>query len=230
MIVVFRNNCRISVRVCVNSKNVFDIKPYGKENLEFVNEQQLHISISPNKQSTIRTDVFHIVLNTSYLCSAITEVSELIITREKIRIAPNAFYERVFLSSPHATCILNSINLLDEEELKKKYKRLCRLRLFVYEPLLDDFLSGPILAIIIGIILMCGLDNWKIAIPYFICAYWFLVLMSYVIKHLVQSIFKRHSLFFDEKKEFYDYINPISIYNYYATPDRKPFQNEIETN
>lgn len=221
MVLVFKNTSKSRLRLHIDGKHQSTMLPYEEKsiNLDLPNGE-LHISIFPDKKSTIKNDLYHIVLNTSYFCSAIQNNAQFVITREKIRFAYNAFYERLFINSSGATCTVKEITPVDEKNLRSQFQRNKIKKFFLSGPF-EDFLALPLFLVIIGIVLLISF-GWKIALIYTIFAYAFLVLLNSVIKFFLKTILnKRFS--FDEDKEFCEYLQPNYILQYYASEDRKPF-------
>lgn len=221
MIIVLKNMSKSFLKVYFNNEYEVNMSPYEEKNIDLnLPSIEISISLSPCKDSFIKNDLYHIVLSASYSCSNIDNNSEFIITREKIRFAYNAFYERFFMKSSSAICTLKEIRPLDEEKLKSKFKKNKKRKFFLSEPF-EDFLALPMLLIIIGIVLLCSL-GWKIALLYSIFAYILLILINVVIKRIIKTVFKKH-FSFDEEKMFCEYLKQEYISQYYASENREPF-------
>ncbi len=221
MIIVLKNMSKSSLNVHINTECETNIFPYEEKKLDLdLPSSEISISLSPNKDSIIKNNLYHIVLSVSYSCSHLENNAEIIITREKIRFAYNAFYERFFIKSSDAICILKEIKPLDEENLKSNFVKHKKRKFFLSEPF-EDFLALPLLLIIIGIVLLFSF-GWKITLVYSIFAYILLVIINVVIKKIMKNIFRKH-FSFDEERIFYEYLQQDYISKYYASESREPF-------
>ena len=221
MIILLKNMSKSFLKVYINNEYEVNMSPYEEKNIDLnLSGIEINISLSPNKNSVIKNDLYHIILSVSYLCSNIENKAEFIITREKIRFAYNAFYERFFMKSSNAICILKEIKPLDEENLKSQFAKHKKRKFFLSEPF-EDFLALPLLLIIIGIVLLFSF-GWKITLVYSIFAYISLVIINVVIKKIMKNIFRKH-FSFDEQKIFHEYLQQDYISKYYASESREPF-------
>lgn len=221
MIIVFKNMSKSFLKIQINNECKVNMSPYEEKSIYLdLERKEINILVSPQKGSVIKNDLYHIVLCVSYSFSDLEDNGEFIITREKIRFAYNAFYERFFIKSPSAVCRLEDIKPLDEELLKKKFQKLKKRKMFLIDPF-EDFFALPMLFIIIGIVFLFSL-GWKITLLYSIFAYILLILINVVIKKLIKGFFKEH-LSFNEEKIFYEYLEQSYISQYYASANREPF-------
>lgn len=221
MIIVFKNMSKSSLKIHINTEYEINLFPYDEKIVDLdLLSSEISISLSPNKDSIIKNDLYHIALRVLYSCSVLENNAEFIITREKIRFAYNAFYERFFMESPDAICIPKEIKPLDEGNLKRKFVKYKKRKFFLSEPF-EDFMGLPLLLIIIGIVLLFSF-GWKITIVYSIFAYVLLVIINVVTKKIMKNFFRKH-FSFDEEKIFYEYLQQDYISKYYASESREPF-------
>ena len=221
MIIVFKNMSRSSLKIHIDTVYEINMSPHEVKLLDLdLTNCQINISLSPNKNSSIKNDVYHIVLNASYSCSGLENNSEIIITREKIRFACDAFYERLFIKAPNATCVPKEIKPLDEEDLKNRFVKYKRKKLFLPEAYVD-FFGFPLFLIILGILLLISL-GWKVALVYSVLAYFLLVIINVASKKIVKNFFKKH-FSFDKDEVLYEYLKQDYISKYYASENREPF-------
>lgn len=223
MVLYFNNTCNSNATVNINDVS-FILTPHTQKSFMCSNETNINIIVCPQKQSTVKGDVYNLILQSNYIFQNVTRDIEFFITREKIRVSLNVSYERLFLNSPNVNFVIEETCVTDEKRIKKKYANSKIIEL-VYGPL-EYYPSLSILFLIAGIILACLID-WKLIFLFYPCAYAFLFVLN-LFGNIIWKTFVKKKLKMDEQKEFYRHFELDYISQYYSQTHRTPFMGKID--
>jgi cytochrome b subunit of formate dehydrogenase len=226
MTLFLENKCNSIVLINFNIKVDIILHPHETKSIVITDCDTLNLTIRKNAKSNQKNGIFNIILETEYILSNLSENTKIIITREKIRFAQNASYERLFIHSSGAKIISEMSKVFDKNRLKQKFKlydKIDSLSSVIYA----DFFF-VIVAIIVGFIIAFKF-SFKIFLIYLICLFLFISFVACIAHILVNFLFIKFAKF-DTKKIFYQYLENEYISNYYSGHSRTPFMGKIDTN
>lgn len=213
MEIFLKNDCGYIVYVSLESGENIEINPHStvsiqcQKNNNFICIKQGLVSFKKNKKYTL-------VLETQYRVININNNDVFRITRKKVRVRGNVYYDRLFLDTETAICSMEKNNVLGAEEIKKKFNK-SRIRYMLFISPFEHLTGLVIISILLGIVLGYNLD-WKSAIIYFLFSYIFLLVLNWVIEKVDKLLFNKAFKLEDEKNEFYNYFENEFIAKYYS--------------
>lgn len=219
----FLNECEYIVHINLESGETIKVNPHGTAFMKCEKNECL-VRIHRNIASFKRKNKYVLVLETKYRMTDICDNDVFRITREKICVEGNVYYDRLFLSTETAGCTMEANRVIGEKELKKVYNK-CRMKYkFLGAPFVEPGMT--ILFVILGIILGYEL-GWKYVVIYFPAAYFFLIAFDGAIDKIIQFIFKKSFKQKDEKTDFYNYFEDEFIARFYLNLEHTPFMDEL---
>lgn len=228
MNIKFLNNCSHTVIIKIQPETLIKIPPCRFVSVENNKSNKLMLSIRCDGTSYAKEGKYFLSLQSNYSFDNVNDGETFKITREKVCVGPEVYYERLFLIAEKSICLSESHFVIDSEKIKKSFNKSRIIRFLFISPL--ECLTGLFLALLaIGILLLFNL-GWKIAIIYFPCSYSFLILINFLIEKILKLVFNKRLKIDDDKTELYGYLNSEQIMKYYSNPNRTPFMGEIEIN
>jgi ABC-type multidrug transport system fused ATPase/permease subunit len=228
MKVCFANHSRHIIAITVDDDSSVLLQPF--ENIALVRKDSDTIKIlaGRNCESMKKSATYHLVIETEYIISNITDGMVFNIEREKIRFCIDAFYDRLFLKSSNALILSEKHKVRTEERMKAAFNKSNLIRMFLTGPL-ESLTELFVLMLIAGIVLAFFL-GWKFFVGYFSISYLILIVFNFLLDKFCETIFKKVFKTKHKKKEFYDYFEEEFIRNYYADANRIPFIGSVEIN
>lgn len=225
MTVYFANRCRHIIILNIDDYYPVSLQPFETKPIYLKDSDTITVLVKRNCKSTKKSSIYHLVIETKYLFSSVSDGIVFSITREKIRFSPIASYDRLFLWSMNASCLSEFHKVVTEEEIKKKFNRT-RLNDFIF----DSFMSSPGLIVIL---LLVGISltfiwGWHIAVIYFPLALVFIGSLNWLINKFWNTLGKVAFKMEDEKEAFYSYFNDEFIKSYYSNGARTPYMGNVE--
>lgn len=224
----FLNYCSHTVIIKIQFETLIEIPPYRLVPVDINKSNSLMLYVRCDGTSYAKEGKYFLSIQTNYSFDNVKDGETFKITREKVRVDPEVYYERLFLIAEKSICLSESHFVIDSDKIKKKIKKSRLIKFLIISPL--ECLTGLFLALLaIGILLLCNW-GWKIAVIYFPCAYGFLILINWLIEKILKLVFNKRLKIDDDKEELYCYLNSEQIMKYYSNPNRTPFMGEIEIN
>jgi hypothetical protein len=224
----FLNNCGYVVIVNIESGESVEIQPYCSISITCAKADKLNILVKRNITSQVRKGKYTLMLETKYTFTNVTDGEIFKITREKVRVNLNVYYDRLFLTSEKSVYLSESYNVIDNEKIKKSFDKSQLIHFLFIEPL--EYLTGLFIALLVLGIVLSYIFGWIFAIIYFLSAYIFLLVIQWFSDNIFTQILNKGFKTDDDKKEFYKCFENEFIMRYYSNPNRTPFMNEIEIN
>ena len=226
MVVYFTNRCRHIIILNVDDGELVLLQPFETKSITRNDSDVIKVLLKRDCESTKKSSIYHLVIETQYLFSNTFNGATFTITREKIRFSLNASYDRLFLCATNANYLSETHKILAEDKIKKAFAKSRR-----FEFVFDAVMASPVLVIVL---LLAGISltfiwGWRIAIVYFPLAFLFIGALNWMIEKFWRVIGKKTFKIDDEKTEFYKYFESDFIKNYYADVNRTPFMGKVET-
>ncbi len=225
MNIYFTNNCSNFIILNIDDGEPVFLQPFEKKLITRNDLDSIKILAKRNCESTKKSAIYHLVIETEYVFSDVSDNTTFIITREKIQFSLNASYDRLFLQSSNAKIISEKHKILAEDKIKKTFKK-SRFGEFVFDTLM--FSPALLVALILAGISLTFIWGWIITIIYFPLAFLFVGILNWLIDKLCIAIGKKVLKTEDENIEFYKYFENDFINNYYSNANRTPFMGNIE--
>lgn len=225
MTVYFTNRCRHIIILNIdNGKPVF-LQPFETKPIARNDSDVIKVLAKRDCESTKKSSMYHLVIETEYLFSGVSDGAAFTITREKIRFSLKASYDRLFLWATNANYLSETHKILAEDKIKKAFDK-SRLVDFIF----DTVILSPKLIIVF---LLAGISltfiwGWRIAVVYFPLAFLFIGALNWIIDKFWRVIGKKAFKMEDEKTEFYKYFGNDFIKSYYSDMNRTPFMGKVE--
>lgn len=226
MTVYFTNRCRHIVILNIDDGKPVFLQPFETKPITRNDSNVIKISAKRDCESTKKSSIYHLVIETEYLFSGVCDRATFTINREKIRFSLSASYDRLFIWTTIANCISETHRIVAEEKIKKVFNK-SRLGEFIFDSIMTSF-RLIIILIFVGISLTF-IWGWSIAVVYFPLAFLFIGALNWLIDKFWRTIGKKAFKMEDEKTEFYNYFENDFIYNYYSDVSRTPFMGNVET-
>ena len=223
----FLNCCRYAVSVTIDSDLSVEIQPYCTVSIPCEKSDALNISVKLNTNSQVAKGKYTLVLETKYIFTNISDNDTFSITREKIRVDSDVYYDRLFLSAKKATYFSESHSVSDNEKMKKAYNKSRLIKFLLISPIEEPGMF--IVLLILGIVLSCYW-GWKLAVIYFPLAYIFILALQWFTASVFKQILNKGLKIDDETQMFFNYFENEHIMSYYFNPNRTPFLDDIEIN
>lgn len=214
-----------SILVCVGLDNYVRIEPHSNSSLFCSQKEEVNISVKLDEKSHIEKGKFVLLIQTKYCFTDSFDSMSFSVAREKIRVGPDMYFERLFLVPEEPLCYKEFYDVPDEKEAKKLFNKK-RRNYFLIRPL--EYFTGVVLIIlIVGLFLIkrIGLIN---IILYCFLAYVLLICMSWLVDWFWNTVFKKGFKDKSDKEAFYACLDNEFISDYYSNPARAPFLGEIE--
>ena len=224
----FLNCCRYAVSVTIGSGLSVEIQPHSTVSIPCENSDMLNILVKLNTNSQVSKGNYTLVLETKYVFTNISDNDTFSITREKVRVGSDVYYDRLFLSAKKATYLSESHSVSDSEKMKKAYNKSRLIKFLLISPI-EDMPSLFIVLLILGIVLSCYW-GWKLAVIYFPLAYIFILALLCLTSSIFKQILNKGLKIDDETQMFFNCFENEHIMSYYFNPNRTPVLNEIEIN
>lgn len=211
----FYNDCEYVLLLSMESGDIIKIQPHSMVTIK-CEKNDSHICIKRNILSFKKKNKYTLVLETQYKVTNIHDNDIFRITREKVCVEGNVYYDKLFLNSETARCIMEINNVLGGQEIKKKFQK-SRIRYKLFISPFECLTEFAVLLIILGIILGYKF-GWKLVVIYFPIAYLFLIAVDWILERINQFIFHKAFNVEDEKTEFYHFFENEFIMRYYSNP------------
>lgn len=223
----FLNCCRYAVSVAIGSGSPVEIQPHCTVSIPCEKSDTLNISVKLNTNSQVAKGKYTLVLETKYVFTNISDNDTFSITREKVRVGSDVYYDRLFLSAKKATYLSETHSVLDSEKMKKAYNKSRLIKFLLISPIEEPGMF--IVLLILGIVLSCYW-GWKLAVIYFPLAYIFLLALQWLTASVFKQILNKGLKIDDETQMFFNCFENEHIMSYYFNPNRTPFLDDIEIN
>lgn len=228
MNIKFLNDCSCVVIVNLDSRIPIEIQPHCLVSISYEKTDKLNISIRRNIKSQVKNGKYTLELETKYIFANITEGEVFKITREKIRVNLNIYYDRLFLVAEKALYLSESHSVIDNEKIKKSFDKSRLIHFLLIEPF--EYFTGLFIALLILGFFLTYKFGWILAFIYFPSAYIFLLVINWLSDNIWKKILRKGFKKEDDKREFYNCFENEFIMRYYSDPNRTPFMDEIEIN
>lgn len=220
------NQNHYPVVIELKNKEMILLDAFQNKKIEIF-EDVFEITLKHSYESYIpkNSTILHLVINSKYRIANIHNGEKFYISREKMRISFDVYYDRLFLSTRKALITDEAHIISSEEKIRKYVKKRVTINRFLIAPFEQS--TG---LLIIGIIIGCVLSYFiglKFAILYFPVLHLFLVLFNWTIDSFWDLVGKK---VFNEKNHFDLYFEDEFIKNFYSNPCREPFMGSIEIN
>lgn len=235
MTITFTNRSRHVVLLRVDDGELIVLQPYvptpvvSKESV-VVKAAVRREGSSYSKMWSFSEPSYHLLLETEYELSGVPDGERIDVTREKIRVSPDAAYDRLFLRPGTAVCLSKTHRVVGEEEIKRAFVRGHWVECLLLKPFLLLFIeSFPYtIPLVVGGIVAAIFWKWQYVAAIFLAIY-LLVLGGNVLEDAISSKLDRESSWKYAKEEFYQLFQPVFLQQYYANNDREPYSGKVET-
>lgn len=223
----FYNDCRYVAVISMDSGLPIEIQPYHSVSLE-CNHSAICITVKRNITSEVKQGKYMLAIDTQYRFADIQDQTVFRITREKIRVNLNVYFDRLFLVSDTATGVAQSYDVLGAEKIKKRFNWSQLFRFLIFGPL-DETPGLLFVMLILGVFLSYHFGR-KLALWYFPLAYLFVLAINWFVDKFCDWMFKKGFKAENERTEFHNCLTKEFLMKYYSDPNRTPFLDEIELN
>lgn len=225
MTVYFTNRCRHIIVLNIDDGEPVFLQPFETKSIARNNTDIIKVLAKRDCESIKKSSMYHLVIETEYLFSDVSDGATFMVTREKIQFSLKASYDRLFLCATNANYLSETHKILTEDKIKKAFNRS-----LIIDFIFDTVILSPKLIIVL---LLAGISltfiwGWRIAVLYFPLAFLFIGALNWLIDKFWRVIGKRAFKIEDEKTEFYKCFENDFIKNYYSDMNRTPFMGNVE--
>lgn len=213
MTIIFHNSCKYSVILNVNTESPIVLESNEKKAITQSDLSSIKVFIRRNCNSKKEASMYYLILGVEYIFSNVSDGEMFVITREKIQISLNTFYDRLFLAPTNACCSSSTYKIMGEKEIKRIYKKTLRSDSFFEMTL--DLIGLIIILLLVGIVLLFAY-GWKVAIIFCFIALLFVFALGCLINMVWKIVEKNIFKFPSEKEEFYNFFKNDFIENFYS--------------
>ena len=224
MRITLKNNSGVKIHVSTGKLWEGIISPHEERQITCKPNGDLTLWVYVCNESQHKGSIYNLNLESQYSFGTIDSDVKFSVTHEKIRVALDVSYERLFVEAAGAMKTAEKTIVKDADRIIKRYKRNCLLEL-LYGPL-THFTTLSIGLFAAGI-LLAWLFKWWIVFLYYPFAYISLFIVHWLIDVLCKSVSKR-VLKTNSFTDFYQFFDPFYISNYYSQPNREPFLGKVE--
>ena len=224
MNIEFFNNSNKTVLVSIASKSFTKIEPHNRIFMSC--EETKFISVKVCEPSHIEKGKYVLSIETKYCFDNLNENVIFTITREKIRVGADVYFERLFIIPDKDICFIEEFSVPDAEEMKKLFKKKRRKQILLIRPL--EYFTGLVLISLVLFFFALKRIGLIYTILCYMCVYIFMVCLSCIVEWFWNAVFKKVFKAKSEKDKFYNYFDNSFIFNYYSNSNREPFIGEVE--
>lgn len=225
MTVYFTNHCKRMIILNIDDGESIFLQPFETKSICRKDSDVIKILAKCDCESAKKSSIYHLVIETEYLFSGVSDGATVAITREKIRFSLRASYSRLFLRATNTNCLSETHRVVAEDKIKKMFNKSLRND-FIFDSLMAS-LKLILVLLLVGISLT-SIWGWRIAVIYFPLAALFVCTLNWLNNKLCRRIEKKAFKIEDEKTEFYNFFENDFIKNYYSDMNRTPFMGKIE--
>lgn len=219
------NDSTKAIFVSIPPKSFEKIEPYNKIFMS-CDEETIIISVKGCEPSRIEKDKFVLSIETKYCFDNLDKNVVFSITREKIRVGADMYFERLFVNSDINISFYEDFIVSDAEEMKNLFEKKRLKQMLLIRPL--EYFTGLVIISFVLFLFVLKRIGLIYTILCYICAYGFMVFLSCFVEWLWNVIFKKIFKTKSEKEKFNTYLDKRFIRNYYSDPNREPFNGEVE--
>lgn len=227
MTVYFTNHCRHIVILIIDDGEPVFLQPFETKPIARNDSDVIKILAKRDCESIKKSSMYHLVIETEYLFSVVSEGAAFTINREKIRFSLMAYYDRLFLWTTNVKYVSETYKILAEDKIKKTFDK-SQLFEFIFDAVMAS--PGLIIVLLLVGISLTFIWGWRIAVVYFPLAFLFIGALNWLTDKLWNLIGEKAFKMEDEKMEFYRYFENDFIKNYYSDIERTPFMGKVEIN
>jgi hypothetical protein len=149
------------------------------------------------------------------------------IDREKMNVTSTLSYDTMLLSSESAECTAKNYTAEDADIIKKNYRKSHLFDALILEPIMDFFLDGGI--VFGGLLLLLGIFvSWPLAGAALAELYVLDVVLNFIGDKTSDICCKKFAKVKPEKEELYALLESENIKTFYANPERRPWDGNVE--
>ena len=212
--------------VLIELANSHSIRLAPKETVEVRCSEFTEFTLHGALSSYRKKNDYVLEISVKYRIKTPCEDDTLKITREKIRVSLNLYFERFFADSMKNKLSVINYEIIGKELIKRAYLRSQR----IYTWMISPFESAPgltILLIVLGFPVAI-LSNVVYLLLYIPFAYFLLLMIDLFAKNVIDAIFKECVGMKTEREEFLQYFEDGAIEHYYYQENRSPFLGVVE--
>ena len=220
------NNSKKEVLVKINDMEE-SLSAGEQIDFKFLSLERYYVTLNHTKDSYKKRKMAHINIETKYVLTDLTENAELIITREKMKIDEDIFYDCFFLNVQGKYIEPLEYNILGEQQLKEKmnYKGFSGVFESALESMLGDVLSSLFITILIGF-MVTYFFGWEWLLVGIVCVYLVYVVGVLFGDALARMFAKR--TYETVEQRLSRVIDKEYIVKFYSNPNRSSYNGKIE--
>lgn len=229
--VSFHNSSSKNVYIAIDGEEIASIK--AGESFTYYGEirHKSYLTLGHFEESFVKGKKVFLQIQTGYELD-FAVITELYISREKMRIDSYAYYDYFILRNDKGIVMPICYKVLGEEKLKKELKR-CEFTWRFYDAFKDmvmEILISPLASFIIG-----GIIVWVFGWKWLIITIGALYFLSFIGTYRSGKINKLLVKLFGEKfreltmeQRFEKWVDTEYIAEFYLNPNKKPYMGKVE--
>ena len=196
------------------------IFPEQQCSIENITDDKLNFSVKYLENSRYYKGKYMVNIESTYVYDILDDNCTFVITGEKNKVRSDIYFDRLLVSADdQAVKSSEFFRIADEAEIKHLFNKK-RIIYFLFIDLLACDPGMVIVYVILGVILF-RIFGWKCAVLYFLIAYFVLLGVIWLCNYTVGLFAKKVLKMDDEKTEFYHFLSPDFINEFYSDFQRK---------